>query len=71
MNVVVPGSLKKYLESKKRTFVMAVNTYKTDDLVGAIKNAKNTSVGEVMFKVGKYYLVNALIQNEVMELLGI
>jgi len=56
VNVVVPGSLKKYLETKKATFSRAVNTYKTTDLPRAIQVGQMGRVGEVMFKVGKYYL---------------
>lgn len=68
---VVPGSFKKFLESKKTAFVRAVNTYKTDDLVGAIHNGKKARVGEIMFKVGKYYLINAQLENNIKEILGI
>lgn len=73
LHVTIPGrtTTKQWLEKKKTTFVRAVNTYKDTDLEMAIRKGLAGSVGEVMFKVGKYYLVNAQLEGRVRELLGI
>jgi hypothetical protein len=57
MFVMSPGdiSTKKWLEQNQGKFKRAACTYKDKDLEGAIKQQGKTN--EVMFKVGKYYLL--------------
>lgn len=51
------GSTKEFIKEKHKTFVRAVNTYDDKDLVKGIKVGEKGRVGEIMFKVGKYYLL--------------
>ena len=48
---------KEFLEKRHKTFQRAVNTFKDDDLVGAIRNGYDAVKAEIMFKVNKYYLL--------------
>jgi hypothetical protein len=57
LKTFVVGSTKEFLEKKRSTFVRAVNTYDDTDLVRGIKVGLKGRVGEIMFKVGKYYLL--------------
>ncbi len=71
LKTFILGSAKEFLEKKRSTFVRAVNTYDDTDLVKGIKVGKKGRVGEIMFKVGKYYLLRWDGEDDLRTALGL